>query len=638
MTVNVSARNYQITLVNGATILDITDGLGDDSAFLAITDEPVTEEGLLKSSGTLQIRVPVGREDDFDPWLRDDIWKPGTVVQILVADKVGTLRRHPRSNLRIMAYPILNDGRMSVELGCLLTYKDSREADGDRSGVGFNQVKTLGQAIKSILGENSYNDIGLAVQGSKNAPLEKTQSSYVKQAGELAFSSAAALYQTSAGKIQARQLGFDGTRIFKHVVGVDCAASIELIGGELPIGKLTVVGTDEEVGDEGGDGTGGDDDDDERDDDAGRRVTYEYAPREAVEAGAGADIIRVATRIEEWGWENSSKFVRTIEETRVRGQLVSTELYEIYAKKTGSNLTYPSAFDTFPGLVSIETWTYESGGEGRLLEKRIESYSPKGSFLFEYYRRNMDTGTRPKFLDMDQSLIDVTTYEYKGGQTIKTTQKIYRPYGQVAGLANDWKNVFADETVPILAEENVTEWRRRGFNNWEQTIIEKRAGQISTGARAAFTALAKVREETIKSRAGNAQPPAAERKRPGSGSPVRTAYVTQQATSEYSIASERGRVLAIGVPINKSQAQTIAEMWGRLLNSRHRGFRVTTELRDQHFYYIPRSRIDVVHEGRIYHCACDLVQWVLADDRFVVVHDLNIYGYGSKVRATVGGS
>ncbi|MGK4455834.1 hypothetical protein, partial [Klebsiella pneumoniae] len=84
-----------------------------DSAFLAITDEPVTEEGLLKSSGTLQIRVPAGREDDFDPWLRDDIWKPGTVVQILVADNVGTLRRHPRSNLRIIAYPILNDGRMS---------------------------------------------------------------------------------------------------------------------------------------------------------------------------------------------------------------------------------------------------------------------------------------------------------------------------------------------------------------------------------------------------------------------------------------------------------------------------------------------------------------------------------------------
>jgi hypothetical protein len=623
--INLSGRKYRIWVKQPTDEVGFEVTLacsGDSGGFFVVTDDPIDEDGIFRTRGTLELVPPPGQQDDYDTWERGDLWAIGNVVVVKIADANGILRQHPRSNLRILsksAPPHPGNNKLTLELADANTWKESVPVD-------VQQKLSIAQG---------YQKLGLAFQGSIPAVSENFKSSKNKTqvaiAGERAIAGFSALWQVGNGAIGSKRLNLKPeVRLFRHVVGEDDAGPFEPLQNALrAYSEVQIVNPNLESGDnEESQAEGGGGEDDEPGTSTGLEggsiTVREYVPAEQVKEGAGNSEILAAVRQEYWQWTGNI-FTRTITEQRLRGLCVPQELYDQYASTRGGTFYSPSPFAMIPSLRRIERSIYQSKGL-LLIRKESEELRPRGQVLGDWHKRNPPKPNQsiPDYTGLVPSERGETTYSFQtgggkdtGGQVRKIVQEIYRPKGNVAGSAIDWmieNGVGPDPNVMVLSEKNTDTWIKRGKDLWEHRSQRGKAGQVRSGKISAFLALAT--ETTVElSRTGNTQPPAGERK------PVEQR--AKMPTLKFQIQSPETRIKVVENEFVESQQQgeKVAEIFARISKCREQGFRIYSAWRDELFLYSPFSRIDIKYNGYVYVGITDTVTWTCAANQTLVAID-----------------
>jgi len=181
---------------------------------LTVGFKSLSEEGLLKFSGSLYLQSDNLAPESLNPRVNPSRWRPGQSVYVQVVGDNGVFRDFQFSHLVILEEPDplkRSDSLQQIEVGCWLNWSDTYEFDGDESGV-FLGVAEPSQVVaqrllqthqipanRIALGTWSYD---LAYPASKQG-----ESSYVQQAGGLAVSNDwRYLYQRTNGQITQGQL------------------------------------------------------------------------------------------------------------------------------------------------------------------------------------------------------------------------------------------------------------------------------------------------------------------------------------------------------------------------------------------------------------------------------------------------
>lgn len=654
MTINISARNYQILIAkpgeSSGSWLDVTAACLGDDQFWSASDEPIGEDGIQRTSGELVLGIPIGQESTYNPWSNESRWAVGNQVIVKVANESGTLTTHPRSGLYIAA-PVLppypGNWQLKIELCDRLTLSENYPA-GVGTGTGAALPRTT--AVNTQLTAAGLSLTG-TIPGSNPTRIPDRTDSPVKRAGEMASAANGYLWVDNTGAVAYQgNLLFPAYRLFLHTVGADDAGEFTPIqSNERPVSDVEVTSEGEEeedpfnpFNDDGSTGGPGNEDPD----DSGSTSTNFYATKETVEQGSGSEVILTVQRIENWAWSGNT-FTREVIEYARRGLVIPADVYQAVIDNTPSSVSFtpPSAFLMIQSLYCKETCVYEAGDEGRLIYKTIEQREPRGKVLAEYYKNNpvnLASQSLPDFLSLPATptLEERTDYEYKRqsddsdnrgnsgddtkGQVRRITRTQQRLLGEIAGNATDISDFVASLEFQCVAEETEQYWLRRSGYEWEQHTIERKAQNQQAGSVISQLAVATTSHEVVVSSSGNAQPPSADRRRPDPDKGRlrktirKTATLDDQQRNRYRISNDYVRT--------KSEANDIAHTQAAIKRARQRGFRITTAFHDEWFDYGPQTRIDVLWNGITYVGVTDLVTFTLAGNQAIVVAECYVTG------------
>lgn len=632
MTINASARNYRIWICTPTededTGLEVTAACVGDGAFFSVTDEPQGEDGLQRTTGELNLLIPYGEDDTYNPWENPERWAIGNRILVKVADESGTLRWHPRSGLYILSDPeppYPGNWQIRLEIGDRLSLLSFRQPHADASAVDLGQAKTRTAIASDILSKVGL-ELDGTIPGSLNYPIPKTQNSFVQQAGAVAIAGASFLWQDSNGVIQARAIDLlPRTRLFKHEVGRDDAGDYRPIqGSERPVSKFRVVGTGYKLIEPSSTTV---------------TISQEYAPASTIDPDAGDRQVLIAVYKKVSAWQGTV-FVEIIQERRARGLVIPEDVYKTIAKAQGiENYEPPSPFQLIYSHLSKEARAFEDSKEGRLLyiDRFVEE--PEGAALGEYYKRNPPAAGDITFSFGGLSLVMPTedsriVYSYSNSadrdevrstrsDTAGQVRKIYslkkEPRAKIAATATDWRTNLSSRKALISSERIQSSWARLSPDEWLYQEINQRAGQIRSGTVAGFSALRVIGRTKTISRSGDAQPPSAERRQPlQERKEVRYKGEAEFRAIAGSAYSPRIQTVNVDYLTSDNEAARLARIFGLKRVGRHRGFAIVTTLRDEWFDYEPLSRIDVAWNGYVYLGVTDLVTWTLAGDEAIV--------------------
>jgi hypothetical protein len=645
MSINASARKYRVWVcrpgqdkTNGFEVTEYCSG--ESSGFFVATSQPLDESGLIKIQGTLNLQVPP-YNNGFDPWENPNQWAIGNHVYIEVADERGTLRPLPLNHLYILSEPpppYPGHWVLSLELGDRMTLEDGRyPAKSSSNGDEKSRTATLSELLGQLNdGFDGATPTGKALSGYQ----PDTSKSIVSQAGELALGAYTALRHTTAGHITTTRINLlPDQRLFKHVVGVDDAGDYQpLQSAQRPPSEVEVISEKSDVP--------SDSDDSESDAVSGgvgqsklggSRTTKTNMSRSTISEGTGNGETLAIIRKETWAW-SGAQHKETVEETRCRGLTIPQDLYDALAK-AGVNLINNGPFALITALISTQNKFYESSSEGRLLRIEKTCQAPLGQVLAEFYKKYPpQSGTAPNFDQLIDSELEVTEYFYQAeeqqgkkkdskGQVRKIRVTKSKPRGQIAGSANDWRtsgisSITQDPRPMAVYEVSEQSWHKRSKKEWDHHERILQAGQIKSGSIAAFLRLATVKDETTASLAGDIQPPAAERRPSTRRKP--SSNNAPKGSAKFSGSSgsgDRKKTVQIDHLEDEANARQLAKLWGDIYKARHRGFRITTALRDEWFTWKPLSRLDLEYNGYVYWGITDLVTFTLAGNQAIVLAD-----------------
>lgn len=665
MPVLATAREYKIWVIRPneaqANWLDVTKYCsGESGGFYTVTSQAIDEGGICNATGSLVLDVPPF-DPLFDPWENPSRWAIGNQVLVHVADSSGTLRPLPVNRLYIISEPLPpypGNWSLTLELADYLTYIDSNPLPKAATPKGLAVQKSRRALVGDML-EGAEVD-GEMPGGELSGYEAEPALPAVRAVGELAIGGFSAMYQTSYGRMAPVRIVFNPPqRLFKHTVGRDDAGDYEPLQNPLrPSGEIEVVSEasaaapDDSFGDpdsefdNGSGNTGENPDRDETEESekqkySGGVKTEEVLSRAAIaEDGDSSEMVAIR-RTEQWAW-NGAQYKQTIEESRARGLVVPEDLFEFFLSQ-GRQLSYLSPYKVLSGaFTQSETKQFESSSEGRLLSCERVATRLQGECFADLYKKIVSPNQpRPDLYFPIVAEREITTYSYQtsGGKDSKgQVRKIktikWLPLGQVAGGANDWIRpgivgtfLAANPSDPCVAYVKVESWQKRSKDQWVYKVQEYQAGRARGGTIKAFRKLVRVRGETVVSRSGEIRPPAAERRPGEQGQGRRNSYLTRiiRGSSQFrngnNEVSPRKRTIRINHLKDAAHAKKIAELIGRLEHYRHRGFRITTTLRDEWFSWKPLSRVDLEYNGYVYFGLVDQLTFTLSATQAIVVAD-----------------
>lgn len=642
MTINASARKYQIWICtpaeDEATGLEVTDACLGDGAYFSVSDEPIAEDGLQRTSGELNLLVPYGQEEVYDTWENSERWAIGNRVLVQVADESGMLRWHPKSGLYILSHPTPaypGNWQLKLEIGDRLSLLSFRQPHSNASDITIGQDKSRTAIAASILSSVDLELEG-SIAGGLNYPIPKAQSSFVQQAGVVAIAGACFLHQDINGVIQARAIDLaPRTRLFKHEVGKDDAGDYQpMQGNERPVSRFRVVGTGYELFEPNT---------------LSISISQEYAPASTVKEGAGDRQILVATYKKVTSWDGAI-YTEIIQEQRSRGLVISDDVYTTLAKGQGvENYTPPDGTGLIYSQISKEVRVFEDSGEGRLLYIKRFVQEPEGAVLGEFYKRNVpargegnpfefgDVNTPFAFANLTRLMASgesTTVYGYSNdgdgdqvrsrnrdtaGQVRSISFSAQQPRARVAGAASNWKTSTQDKRALIPSDRSRSFWYRLSPDEWVHEQTNQKAGELRSGTVAGFSALRVIDRKKDISRSGDAQPPSAERRQPTQErKEIRYRGETEFKPFAGTAYAPRVHPVTIDYMTSDSEAKKLSKLLGLMRVGRHQGFKIVSALRDEWFDYLPMSRIDVAWNGYTYLGVTDLVTWTLAGNEAIV--------------------
>lgn len=648
MTVNASARDYRIWVCkkdqDESTGLEVTDYCsGGSGGFFTASVQPMDESGIIHVSGQLTLVVPP-HDETFNPWLNPTRWAIGNFLIVKVADQAGTLRRLPLSRLYIISEPkppYPGNWTITVELGDKFTLLDSVKPSPISDGLVVSGVTSLkysgprGEVIDWLLsGATDLNYTGDLPGPSLIDYEPDRESPIVDQIGELAIGGFGCLYLDKDDNIKTVWLGTTpARRLFRYVDGVDDAGDFEPLQSPIrPASEVEVVSETTVI----------DDSEDAEESDAskyeGLKTTVDRMSAGSIDGSLSGSSTTVDTigivRKERWQWRGA-RYENVVEEQRARGLVIPEDLYELLEQQ-GRSVVAPGPLGLMNALVIEEQRIYESGPEGRLLSVRKETTKTRGEVLAEWYKKNLlPNASLPSFGEMFVCEIEETTYKYQRaggedskGQVREIRTEIQQCKGQLAATANDWiipgiagPTTQAGVTDLVTAEIKVESWAKRSSEEWEKRTQHYQAGRAKSGSITAFTTLRQIKGETITARNGDLQPPAADR-RPGTDE-ARERRISYIRRGKVFIEAETPRERKVLINHLPTQADVIelAELLAKIENYRHRGYRITTPLRDEWFYFWPLARVDLKIGDHVWWGATDALTITLAQSQAIVVAD-----------------
>ena len=659
MSVNASARKYRVWVcqpegeIGGMGCFEVTDYCtGESGGFLTTTSEAMDDEGVIRASGSLVLAVPP-YATEFDPWEYPSYWAIGNHVLIQVADESGVLRWPKLNHLYIISEPMPpypGNWSLQLELGAIFVLKDGIKPESLLN----ESNSTTGKSRGVLAGElASQADMGFSAQFPTQNELfgydADTQKPLIRAIGELALGAFSCIYQNDTGTATSTRINLKPERrLFLHEVGKHDAADYEPLQSPLRPPSEVEVLTNETAADPEGEDSYSDDlgdgsdrpEDEDKQKYSGSFQTEELLSMAAIFEGGPETKIKAIIRTESWAWQGA-RYRQTIEEQRSRNLVVPEDLF-LHLIAQGRDLSYPGPYGRIDALASVETKIFESSDEGRLLSHTCEVAKCLGEVLAEWYKKNLlPSASLPSFFDRFIAEKIETTFEYKRfdfgddsgkdsqGQVRKIHTVKWLPKGLVAAAANDWLRsgisgpyIAADPSELTPAEVVIETWRKRSKDEWEHKLQVFQAGQAQSGTIQAFLRLILVEGPTETSRNGSIRPPAAER-RPADPENNRRQPLQTARSAKVQVANtpERTRQVEVNHTEGKEHAQALAEMLAKIDHYRHRGFRITTALRDEWFYWKPLSRVDLKLNGYIYWGLTDSVTFTYAGNQAIVVAD-----------------
>lgn len=644
MVANSSAKSYKIEIqIPGGSSLDVTQACsGDSGGYLALNEPEPDQNGYLSITGKLTLMVTDGYfegaiftqwsdngqtgKNVFDPDLNQTRWAVGNYVRIQIYNSSGVLVPFIRDYLRILKTPdppYPGNYQLEIEIGDDLTLLNWRAPDDDASGVTMGALTDRTTIIGNILSRAGFGNgtnaewSGTVGSYGLNNGTPKAGGSWIEQAGLLAFTGKALLWQNKEQEVLAKTIALNPSTPFQTVtLGQDEVDFKPTRGNEKPCSKVQVAGVGYEL---------------QEREDSGSSVSEEYASRASVQeldgdgnvVDAGVDEILVRQTFEDWYWDNDGKrFTRTITVNEARGLAVPDSFYlEVDVTKQGSPYTLKTTDRTTEVSIFGENNSPEDGFQ---IKKRVVRESVNGKELGDFYRTIAAAdrlGGISDFLDLREAETTYINYRHEGSQILENESTAYGLSAKFAATAEDWADPLIPlpgETDTILSGTSLEQYSEINKDEWKKIERQRQAG-TTTGKAAAMWALITTSDKSSISTAGQNQPPAAETV------PPQFDRIERQYTGSVILEpltgadyAPRERTYRLDYLTSSGHCETIAEILADWLQARYRGFQITVPFTDDWLDYEPMSRIDVVNGSTTYVGITSGVTFVLAADRAIV--------------------
>lgn len=241
MAANASAHKLRITI-----------GSEDWSRSLVSFDagqDQRSMNGLILTTGTIVLGTVLGMPGSLNPRSASGRtrWWRGQVVQIWCTNSSGQLVKHRFGHLYILKAPLPpQDGKITLELGCILSLRNFAQPDDDKSGVEPGISTDRRTIVNSLLFAAGCPACVDSIEAFPlNTPQPKQGGSYVEQAGIIAYGGLKSLYQDGNGQIRAasNNLNQSGS-VATIAIGHDEISYEPSEGSETPCEVIKCVGVE----------------------------------------------------------------------------------------------------------------------------------------------------------------------------------------------------------------------------------------------------------------------------------------------------------------------------------------------------------------------------------------------------------
>lgn len=434
---NQSARNVRLTIGGKIFTPCLISFQGSDNH--------LDQSGLISFTG----QILLGKALDFDESL-DDRKNPtrfcrGVPIILEIADSTGTLQRHPRGALRILApkYDVEKQ-QLTLEVGDLIALLSFKEpTDPDKADNKSCEGKPASAIITTLLGLTGIGAIaGTLPTAIYNYPLNLS-GSYLQSVGKLLYANNCFAWIDRYEVFQVRTANiYPGTGV-NMVVGLHDIWYKRLDGAEAPCEIIKASGTEMIV---------------RPTPEETEETTEEFGPASTVDVALGNQevILKKTTTTIEW---DDAQHIRTI----------TTQIEQPIGLVIPKNLQgeFGPKLQLIISEIQIEKFHYEANQECKLKFKETELYQPRGTYLGEYKEAKPETIVNVLPLILIKLITE--TYEYDTKDRIKKiktkTQEIQIII--LNGTDEDWTQwIFPPEELSN-SEITTQEWKEINKDTWD---------------------------------------------------------------------------------------------------------------------------------------------------------------------------
>ncbi|MEO0853930.1 MAG: hypothetical protein AAFY15_10585, partial [Cyanobacteria bacterium J06648_11] len=238
-------EGYRVT-VNG---VDCSAALNDPQWF-NLKEEKISTSGRFLKTGTI-VLLPVlsgFAANFFDPRMNGAQWMRGNSVLIEIQFSGTFQTLFTGFILTPPATPSRTEGRLTVEIGCQLAYKNRDVLAGDRAGVKLGISKTRTEIITSIAeGMEWQGALSVAIpEYPINYPIPLTRGTLVDQASAIAASALYGLDVDRLGVLRASKFTIQPASYLLEFSDADSFLEPE-DGSEDPAGKVHAIAVGRDV-------------------------------------------------------------------------------------------------------------------------------------------------------------------------------------------------------------------------------------------------------------------------------------------------------------------------------------------------------------------------------------------------------
>lgn len=622
MTVNLSARNYRLTIAG----LDCTVLLVSVDGGYSHYDS----SGLILIDATLILRRTLDWVEELDD-RTNPRWARGNQIDLKISDSTGVLRPAPVLG-RLYILKAEYDGRreLKIEAGCLLNLLNFRTPAGDGACLNLGEQKALGAIGAKLLQKAGIFSWSGFVSGAPlTTPIPKlTNESYVQLFGKLCYANGQFAYQDNLGVVRVEPVRLFPPSTKTFVIGRDDAQYQRLTGVESPCEIIRVTGTISKTT---------------------KTSPYYRSVSEDYQTQSGGAVKLTGKTI----YQENLQFSQ-------RKKSAKTEVYKPHEFIFGSSVTRTLALAEKNEEVSF----YEQAtpfsedncdtlDEGRLIRKEILIYKPLYAAMTAWYEGWLSffPSVRGEELILAEKVISTyrytkpgTVYAMRGADEASSLAELPKPKIEPYFVTETYKTIgelLPDDLHPNLARvkelalagRTIESWDEFRKSEWEKetTVYQFFGNTIVSNVSLTSVTITRKLELTLKSRkversnSGQATPPAPERFPSPYTVEEEAVNVKVQMPPVFGASTRRPRekeiVLDGGFLTSKAQALSVGRIEGHILHGKHKGQTCSVAVTDEMFAIKPLAGVHWLDKNRAHLFMADGIALAFVNNRLALSFD-----------------